>query len=372
MDDSGLKSGTGSENGSDKSNETIEIVGYPDTESASSGKSSEELIPSLPETVTMLTYTPTGAIVYLVGTAHFSKNSHDDVRQVIRQVRPHLVLLELCPERTSILEIDENTLQEEAKGISMAKIIQTIKQSGFVNGLIYILMLSISADTTRKIGMAPGIEFRVAYQEALRNPNCLVHLGDRPISITMRRALSRLSWFETLTLAWRLLTNKDEVTVEEIERCKNEDIIEQLLADMNGENPVLQEVFLHERDIFLTYTLQAASKLRPPISSTGDLIPEPMRIVGVVGLAHIRGIVKLWPIEQQAFVSEIMTVPPPTLASKIFNVTLKISLLGFGGYIIYKVVPVPKIVKENTTNLLQKLAESIRSSATKMFLQLTQ
>lgn len=83
MSESTVKIGTDSESGSDKS-EAIEIVGYGDVESSASNKSSEgDFDNNLPETVTLLTHKETGAKVYLVGTAHFSKESQDDVAMVI-------------------------------------------------------------------------------------------------------------------------------------------------------------------------------------------------------------------------------------------------------------------------------------------------
>lgn len=53
---------------------------------------------------------------------------------------------------------------------------------------------------------------------------------------------------------------------EEIEKCKKRDMLEQLLADLTGEYPAFGEVFLDERDIFLTHSLQAAA--------TSMLIPD--------------------------------------------------------------------------------------------------
>ena len=40
-----------------------------------------------------------GDEVFLVGTAHISRKSADEVRSVIRSVRPETVFLELCDER---------------------------------------------------------------------------------------------------------------------------------------------------------------------------------------------------------------------------------------------------------------------------------
>lgn len=102
----------------------------------------EEFDQNLPSTVTLLN-TPFGSKVYLVGTAHFSEESQDDVSyvriptelcsinhmlifylfvpQVIRNVRPDVVMVELCPSRVHILKLDEKTLLEEAKNINIPK-----------------------------------------------------------------------------------------------------------------------------------------------------------------------------------------------------------------------------------------------------------
>lgn len=134
--------------------------------------------PELPETVTQLTAAD-GSILYLVGTAHFSDNSKNDVSmvsltgegttafrlnlklpapfpfsfflfdvvighrrliylpsllpflpriQTIRAVQPDVVVVELCQYRVSMLRMDENTLLKEAKDINLEKVQQAIKQ----------------------------------------------------------------------------------------------------------------------------------------------------------------------------------------------------------------------------------------------------
>jgi len=44
-----------------------------------------------------------GAKVYLVGTAHFSKESCDDVSLVIQAVQPDIVMVELCKQVNTFL-----------------------------------------------------------------------------------------------------------------------------------------------------------------------------------------------------------------------------------------------------------------------------
>lgn len=128
----------------------------------------EEFDKTLPETVTLIVG-PSGSKLYLVGTAHFSEESQNDVSRVIQMVQPHIVMVELCASRINILQLDEKTLLEEAKNINMDKISNTIKQNGVFNGLMYILLLSMSAHLTKELGMAPGGEFRRAFVEVSKN-----------------------------------------------------------------------------------------------------------------------------------------------------------------------------------------------------------
>lgn len=46
---------------------------------------------------------------------------------------------------------------------------------------------------------------------------------------------------------------------EDVEKCKKRDMLEELLAEMAGEFPALGEVFVNERDIYLTHSLQIAT-----------------------------------------------------------------------------------------------------------------
>lgn len=87
---------------------------------------------------------------------------------------------------------------------------------------------------------------------------------------------------------------------------------------------------------------------------------EKLRIVGVVGIGHAVGITKLWPINQHPFLKDILTVPPPSLSSKVIKITFRISLLTVGGYLIYRFVPVPKAFKATCENIVHKVLVNIR------------
>lgn len=348
----------GSDSGSEKNEPSIDQWALGDTDSSNGNKSDEDFDNNLPDTVRLLIHEKTGAKLYLVGTAHFSKESQNDVEKVIQKVRPDVVVLELCKSRTNILTLDEDTILKEAQSLNMQKIISTIKASGFYNGIMYLLLLDISAHITKEIGMAPGGEFRVAFREATRIPNCKINLGDRPIGITLQRALSRLSWMQTIKLVRHLLDAKEPISVEDIEKCKGRDILEQLLADFGGEYPEFKNVFLEERDIFLTNSLQSAAAAAEGLEKSS----EPYKIVGVVGIGHVPGIEKLWPYDQKPYLKDIITIPPPSRTSKFIKFSFKISLYVASGYFVYRFVPVPKFFKDNIHVFFQSMLTSINSN----------
>ncbi|KAG7257320.1 hypothetical protein CRUP_026032 [Coryphaenoides rupestris] len=284
--------------------------------------------PDLPETVTCLT-APDGSLLYLVGTAHFSDSSKKDVSMTIRAVQPDVVVVELCQYRVSMLKMDESTLLKEAKDINLDKVQQAIKQNGLMSGLMQILLLKVSAHITEQLGMAPGGEFREAFKEAGRVPFCKFHLGDRPIPVTFKRAIAALSMWQKARLAWGLcflsdpireaalspaitlclLSERSLVSKEDVEKCKQKDLLEQTMSEMIGEFPALHQTIVAERDIYLTHTLrQAARCVEAPPNAQSAYFVRPLG-------SH---------------------VAPPSRLSRVMCMALKGTVIGLVGYACYR------------------------------------
>lgn len=291
----------------------------------------EEFDKNLPETVTLLT-TPGGAKVYLVGTAHFSESSQRDVSLVMRNVRPNVVMLELCPSRVHILKYDEKTLLEEAKEMNLAKMRAIIRTNGSINGLFYILLLNMNAKFTKKLGMAPGGEFRCAVKEAQQIPNCMIQLGDRQIKVTLQRALRGLSLWQTLKLIPKLLFMDDDISIEEVEQCKRKDLLEEIMLEMADEFPAFGRVFIDERDLYLCHSLQLAAL---PIRHENGR-EEPVRVVGVVGIGHAAGIARHWGKVDTESIASIITIPPASFGHRMLKFGVKYGLLGLAAYGVFR------------------------------------
>lgn len=285
--------------------------------------------------------------VYLIGTAHFSKESQEDVRRTIQATQPDVVMLELCSERLAILAMDEEKLLEEAKQMNVRKIVQNMKESGFVQGLLHCMLLSISANITKQLGMAPGGEFRTAFKEHHQVPGCKIKLGDRPINITLKRAFGSLSAWQKLKLFGGLLvSHTSKITKEDVEKTKNRDLLEELLREMAGEFPDMSRIFVDERDQFMAHILRSLAlntlSHRCHVMSTQNGTPDdfekyPIVIVGVVGIGHMPGITKNWN-EWSRFndIAHLMTIPKPSIWPRYIRYGIRGTFLFLASYLVYR------------------------------------
>ncbi|XP_055343216.1 uncharacterized protein LOC129591559 [Paramacrobiotus metropolitanus] len=287
--------------------------------------------PVLPDTVTMLEHAPSGGRVYIVGTAHFGEKSQEDVALTIRTLTPDFVILELCPERKAILTVDEDAARSEP---TMEDLNLMAKQIGFSQAVMQFFLLKLSAHCTKKLGMIPGGEMRSAYREAVKNPDCMVLLGDRPISITLKRAFGALSLWQKIQFLWVIMREmRTDISQEDVEKCKSSDVLEELIDKLSAEFPTLHRVLVHERDLFLAQVLKnSVSKM---VMTTEG--PQGSVTVGVVGIGHVPGIKRAWSNELLSHdeLRNLLAIPQPSrlqvYTSRIVMVS-SLLLCGYGAY----------------------------------------
>ena len=250
----------------------------------------------------------TGAKVYLVGTAQYSEESCEDVRSVIQAVQPEVVVVDLCRARAILLNMDEE-IAKEAWNPNLDKSMKIIKSYG-VRSLLALCHIHC-------LGMAPGGVCITASQEAKKISGCKVVVGDRPINITLKRAISTIGFWQILKLSWNIMSTKEVVehlkkdrkddiisslkvargfltgglTKEDMERFKDRDLLHNVLAEIADKFPGLYSVMINERDIFLAHALQVVADAmhRSRVSRI-----SPGKVVGVVGIGHMPGIIEKW------------------------------------------------------------------------------
>jgi len=113
-----------------------------------------------------------GKRIFLVGTAHVSKESLKDVRKTIELVKPDTVCLELDQERYRNL-----TDPQRWKNTNIGKVIREGRAALLLSSLI---MSSFQRRIGKKLGIAPGAEMaegaKVGEDQGVR-----VHLIDRAV-----------------------------------------------------------------------------------------------------------------------------------------------------------------------------------------------
>lgn len=211
--------------------------------------------------------------VILVGTAHVSRESAQQVRQVIQEEKPDTVCVELCQSRYQSIRQKERWQETD--------IIKIIREKKSFLLLSNLLLASFQKRIAKKLDVKPGQEMITAIETA-DEMDAEIHLADRDIRTTLSRTWRAMGLWSKIKLLFQLMLSLgevEEIKEEDIEKMKNEDVLETLLAEVGKALPVLKDILIDERDQYL------AKKIR---TAPGQ------KIVAVVGAGHVPGIKKYW------------------------------------------------------------------------------
>lgn len=269
----------------------------------------DPVAPSTPLPKAVTTLEVDGRTVHLVGTAHVSKRSVEDVRETLALVEPDTVCVELCEPRFRNLRDPENW-----RKVNILEILRSGKAMLLLSSLI---MSSFQRRIADRLGVQPGAEMLAAIEGAEAAGHQLV-LADRPIEITLKRTGAKLGFWTRMKVLTQLLTgfvSTEEISEEEIEKLKEEEHLADALQMMANELPQAKEALIDERDTFL------AQKIREAPGET---------IVAVVGAGHVEGIKKK--IHQDHDLTEVLEVPKPSPWGKLLKWGIPILILGIFVY----------------------------------------
>lgn len=248
-----------------------------------------------------------GKNITIVGTAHISQESRDEVRDTIETVKPDLVAVELDQSRFDSLRDDSGW-----KDLEISEAIR----DGKGNLLLLNLILSIYQ---RKLGleegMKPGAELMAAVDRA-EEMDIEYALVDQDINKTLNRAISSLSILDKLRIVASMILPSDEEEMD-IESLKDGDMLGTLIQELEDEFPELKRVFLDERNSYM------AEKL---------LEKEFDSAVVVVGAAHVEGLKEELKKEKRDFsAEEVNRLPWMKIANYGFTALVFLGL-GFSFY----------------------------------------
>ena len=243
-----------------------------------------------------------GREIILVGTAHVSEASVREVSDSIEAEKPDTVAIELDEKRYRSLEDPESW-----RNMDIVKVLR--EQNGFLM-LSNIILSSFQKRMGLDTGVRPGEEMLAAINKA-KELGLATSMVDRPITVTLRRAWAKNSFWGKCNLLALLISSafsKDEVGADQIENLKNRSEMDGMMEELSKELPVVKEVLIDERDSYLASHIW---------TSSGN------KVLAVLGAGHLPGVQahleKLAAREESGDCTEIGSVPEKKAASRVLQ-----------------------------------------------------
>ncbi|MCK9192192.1 MAG: TraB/GumN family protein [Sphaerochaetaceae bacterium] len=267
-------------------------------------------IETISDTVHKITFKDDKELL-LIGTAHISKGSVDEVSSYMDEFNPDRVCIEL--DKTRYKDKDDQTSWDST---TITKVLKEGK--GFLL-LANMALASFQRRMGEQTGSKPGEEIlgaaKIADEKKIPFSFC-----DREIQTTFKRAWRNSNFWNKCKLLGTLIGaafSKEEITEEELEELKKGDVLETMLNEMAKQLPTVKKVLIDERDQFL-----ATSMYQAPGNKK----------LGVIGAGHTQGILrnlqKLDDGEGVTDLKEINTVPPAGKTGKVLKYLIPTIIVG--------------------------------------------
>ncbi len=217
--------------------------------------------------------------IVLVGTAHVSAKSVEEVAAAITRYKPAVVGVELDSTRYE-------ALRDRVKW-RQTPITEVIRSGRAYFFLAQLFLWSFQRKIAEKFGVEPGAEMIEAVNRAHAGGLKLALL-DRDIGLTFKRAWRMMTLREKLRFVWAVwetlfglawAREKAKGALEEeidLERMMDEDVLTEMMEEIGKFAPSIKRVLIDERDRYIAKKALLASK-------------EGV-VVAVIGAGHVRGV----------------------------------------------------------------------------------
>jgi pheromone shutdown-related protein TraB len=257
--------------------------------------------------------------IILIGTAHISQESVDEVRKAIEQYKPDIVAVELCQRR-----YDTITKKEKWENTPVTSL---IKSNNAYFMLAQTFLSSIQRRLGEEYGVEPGSEMIAAMQEAEKH-SLKVALVDRDITVTLRRAWRTMGFREKFRVLWEFLKamlgyDEEELAELDLKELMKQDVISAMMEEFSEIAPSAANVLIHERDQYIAKKILEESKKG--------------RVVAVVGAGHLTGIQEQ--LQKQDFhidLEDLERVPKKRVSlAKVVSIAIPVIFFAIIGWLLY-------------------------------------
>jgi pheromone shutdown-related protein TraB len=235
-----------------------------------------------------------GRRLILIGTAHVSRKSVDEVKEVIAAEQPDTVCVELCQARYQSIT--------DADSWKKTDIIKIVRERKALLLLVNLVLSSYQKRLAKKFGIQPGQEMIQGIKSA-QEIGAELCLADRDIQVTMLRLWRSIGFGGKIKLFFQLILGmfyEEELSEAEMEEMKSKDMLSAALDELSVSFPQLKSVVIDERDKYLAQKIKTAP---------GE------KVVAVLGAGHIPGIKK--ELLNDHNLSELAKVRPGSQAIKV-------------------------------------------------------
>jgi len=255
--------------------------------------------------------------IIIIGTAHVSEKSVQEVVWAIEEKRPDIVAVELCPARYRSL-----TGQEEEKEIKISELLSGGKLYFF---LVQWFLAYIQKKIGDELGVKPGSEMLAAI-EAARRVGARVALVDRDVGVTIQRFWSAMGILDKIRLVGSLIPaalgwGEEKIDIDTITQ---EDIVSQMISEFRKISPAAAGVLVDERDAYLARNLH--------------LLSRQGRVLAVVGAGHKEGIARHLAHPEKIPALEGLNERPSKKITfaRVFGVVVSLLIIATIGLVIFK------------------------------------
>ena len=209
----------------------------------------------------------------ILGTAHVSKTSADEVERLINTGDFDAVAIELDPNRHANLTDPDRWAKTD--------LFEVFRQGKASMMAASLALGAFQQRIAEQSGIEPGEEMRRAIRIA-KDADLPVLLIDRDIGITLRRVYRNVPWWQRMTLIGGLLASvvsREEVTEEEIEKLKEGDMLEATFNEFAESSQALYTPLIAERDAYMAARLSEETDIKPY-----------KNVLVVIGAGHLKGL----------------------------------------------------------------------------------
>ena len=241
----------------------------------------------------------------LVGTAHISHSSVEEVKQVIEDEKPDTVCVELCPSRYESLKNTDRWQEMD--------ILKVVREQKTFLLLANLIMSAFQKRLGAQLGVQPGAEMLEASEGAERIGAKLI-LADRDVRVTLQRTWRSMKFFAKIKVFGQLMMGlmvREEITQDEVEKLKQGDALSEAMEALASDSMDMKRILIDERDQYL------AEKIR---QAPGN------KLVAVVGAGHIAGILE--ELHQPHNLEALEIVPPSSSSGQILKWGIPAVILG--------------------------------------------